>query len=249
MICIIGIMTENDNDKNKVRVRKQNSGSFNRKAKQRKDVMAKSLVGSIATLFNAKRQKSLLSSQVEEASDEQLGEEGVNEEATGEDHEEPTTEGVDLGDGGINEANEESRDGGVNEENESMLDLEKDVDVNYNPGLWGKINDTKRVRLVLRGPIKILRENDGFPKESTRGRHFSSNLYICDLPNGEKQERKWLVYSNELDKVFCFCCKLFKSKSNSQWQLVWPKRVLVIGITSLESLESMKGMWSTSPMS
>uniref|UniRef100_A0A2N9IMQ4 TTF-type domain-containing protein n=1 Tax=Fagus sylvatica TaxID=28930 RepID=A0A2N9IMQ4_FAGSY len=110
------------------------------------------------------------------------------------------------------EHNEDNlRDGGVNEEaSVSMLDLEKDVDVNYDPGLWGIINDTKRVMLVKKGPIKILKENDEFPKEPNRGRHFSSKLYTSNRPNGEKQERKWLVYSNELDKVFCFCCKLFK---------------------------------------
>ena len=33
--------------------RKQNLGSYNRKAKQRKDQMAKSLAGSISSLFNA----------------------------------------------------------------------------------------------------------------------------------------------------------------------------------------------------
>jgi hypothetical protein len=32
--------------------------------------------------------------------------------------------------------------------------------------------------LVKRGPIKILKENDEFPKEPNRGRHFSSKLYI-----------------------------------------------------------------------
>lgn len=220
MIYILGTMTKNENDKNRVRFRKQNSGSHNRKVKQRKDAMEKSLVGSIASLYHAREQKSLLSSQVEEASDEEFGEENVNdnnlrdegdnEEASGagmpDVHEEPMNEGVNV-------ANEESSDGGVKEDYESMLDLEKNVDVNYDPGLWGSINETKRVMLVLRGPIKILRENDVFPKESTRGRHFSSNYYICDLPNGEKQERKWLVYSNELNKVFCFCCKLFKPKS------------------------------------
>jgi hypothetical protein len=66
--------------------------------------------------------------------------------------------------------------------------------------------------LVKKGLIQILKENDEFPKEPNRGRHFSSKLYTCDRPNGEKQERKWLVYSNGLDRVFCFCCRLFKHK-------------------------------------
>ena len=66
--------------------------------------------------------------------------------------------------------------------------------------------------LVKKGPIKILKENYEFPKEPNRGRHFSSKLYTCDHPNDEKQERKWLMYSNGLDRVFCFCCKLFKHK-------------------------------------
>jgi hypothetical protein len=82
-------------------------------------------------------------------------------------------------------------DGGVNEEaSVSMLDLEKNVDVNYDPRLWGIINDTKRVMLIKKGIIKILKENDKFSKEPNRGRHFSSKLYTCDRPNGEKQERK-----------------------------------------------------------
>ena len=55
------------------------------------------------------------------------------EEASDEDHEDPVNENV----------------------HESILDLEKDVEVNYDPGLWGSINDTKRVMIVQRGPIKI----------------------------------------------------------------------------------------------
>uniref|UniRef100_A0A2N9EVA5 TTF-type domain-containing protein n=1 Tax=Fagus sylvatica TaxID=28930 RepID=A0A2N9EVA5_FAGSY len=141
-------------------------------------------------------------------------EEFSEEESSGEDMDEAhESEGVDVANDEFREEHNEDnlRDGGVNEEaSVSMLDLEKDVDVNYDPGLWGIINDTKRVMLVKKGPIKILKENDEFPKEPIRGRHFSSKLYTSNRPNGEKQERKWLVYSNELDKVFCFCCKLFK---------------------------------------
>ena len=99
------------------------------------------------------------------------------------------SEGVDIANDEFREEHNKDnlRDGGVNEEaSVSMLDLEKDVDVNYDPGLWVIINDTKRVMLVKKGPIKILKENDEFLKEPNRGRYFFSKLYTSNRPNGEK---------------------------------------------------------------
>ena len=61
------------------------------------------------------------------------------------------SEGVDVANDEFREEQNKDNlgDGGVNEEaSVNMLDLEKDVDVNYDPGLWGIINDTKRVMLV-----------------------------------------------------------------------------------------------------
>ena len=51
-------MTKNKNDKNRVRSRKQKSGYYNKKVKQQKDIMTKSLKDSISNLFNARIQKS-----------------------------------------------------------------------------------------------------------------------------------------------------------------------------------------------
>jgi len=60
--------------------------------------------------------------------------------------------------------------------------------------------------LVEKGHIKVI--DMDFPKDKY-SRHFSSSNYIQKLPNGEKNERKWLIYSRDLNRVFCFCCKLF----------------------------------------
>ena len=154
-------MTNNDNDNNRVRSRKQNSGYYNRKVKQRKDIMAKLLVGSVSNLFNAKIKKFLFLSQVEEASREDMNEVHVEpnesvvaneefseEEASGEDmdevHEKYMSEGVDMANDEFREEynedhtlmNDNLGDEGVNVEVcISMLDLEKDIDVNYDPVL------------------------------------------------------------------------------------------------------------------
>ncbi|KYN27536.1 Zinc finger MYM-type protein 5 [Trachymyrmex cornetzi] len=79
--------------------------------------------------------------------------------------------------------------------------------VSEDPGLWPEnINNDFATILVKRGPVQV--HNHNFLVNDD-GRKFSDNYYYRRLPNGEKTNREWFLYSISKNAVYCFCCKIF----------------------------------------
>ncbi|XP_047135550.1 zinc finger MYM-type protein 1-like [Hydra vulgaris] len=80
-------------------------------------------------------------------------------------------------------------------------------------GNWPIVRSSNFVdHLIKLGPFQITKEK--YP-EDRNGRHFSSIYYNRKLANGETFCRRWLVYSDSKNSVFCFCCLLFDNNSKS----------------------------------
>lgn len=91
--------------------------------------------------------------------------------------------------------------------NEERISLNLD-----DPGNWGNLTQQQRDDVIKRGPQRG--DIVDFPID-IQGRHFSLDHYSRQLTNGEKMDRKWLIYSVVLNKVYCFCCTLFKRSSRA----------------------------------
>ncbi|CAN6283179.1 unnamed protein product [Urochloa humidicola] len=176
--------------------RKYESGSQKRKRRKRIDELIESQRGSIEKFLKSSTSTTSINPDKSAivAVDEQTN---INPE-----DEAPTEDNVGINTDD-NNVSDHKPSAGVNEQPAFTSDM-------YDPVNWNNLDNKARDILVEKGPIR--EENIAFPLDAN-SRHFSCTHYSRKMSNGEVHDRKWLVYSKQVDKVFCFCCKLFGSNN------------------------------------
>lgn len=85
--------------------------------------------------------------------------------------------------------------------------------INLNdPKSWPEMEDKVRCFLIENGPDQG-KSCDFRLSISEGGRKFSEDWFKKTLPNNEKIDRLWLIYSDVNKSLFCFPCLLFARKS------------------------------------
>ncbi|CAL5198461.1 unnamed protein product [Lathyrus oleraceus] len=98
----------------------------------------------------------------------------------------------------------------VNNDDDADDDDDDNVDYDiFDPRNWDRLQSKLIDLLVVKGPKRDNSIVKGH--RDSLNRRFTANLYTRALANGEVCDRDWLVYLKELDRVFCFCCKVFKN--------------------------------------
>ncbi|XP_071739068.1 uncharacterized protein [Rutidosis leptorrhynchoides] len=188
----------------------QPSGAQNRKRKKQQQELTQSLQGSLHKYF-VRHESNDNENIVEENNVEEhnvqannVGENGVEEDNVVENN-------VNENKNEYNNMFGDNANQNYVEENNESVGKSCDIGVNFNifdVRVWDGLSSNMKDLLVTKWPVR--ETNFDYPKDKAN-RHFSDIHYECKLPNSDIVDRKWLVYSKELDKVFCFCCKLFKT--------------------------------------
>jgi hypothetical protein len=191
--------------------KKHESGAAKRKRKRQEEQFRQSQQGALDKFF------SVPSSAVSEH-DENPIDAPENQEEPRTENLQPSSEPGNLQPFYDNDNISEQIDAWMNENLQSSSEPENSVDDVqpsihdvFDPRTWENLDNKGRDILIEKGPVREL--NLEFSADA-RNRRFSYTYYSRKLSNGEVVDRKWLVYSKHVDKVFCFCCKLFRSDQN-----------------------------------
>ncbi|XP_038644232.1 zinc finger MYM-type protein 1-like, partial [Scyliorhinus canicula] len=67
--------------------------------------------------------------------------------------------------------------------------------------------------IIMNGSHPINKQYN-FPKDANK-RSFSVTMMYRKINNGENFLRRWLIYSESTNKIYCFCCKIFGFSNKS----------------------------------
>ncbi|KAK1423943.1 hypothetical protein QVD17_19254 [Tagetes erecta] len=168
-------------------------------------VLIKILRGALLKFFKKQDQSSSVDKD-EDNIDDDMDEDDVNDNMDEEDaNDNDNEENVNRDEEDANDSlDEEDVNANVDEEDAHVT---PNIDI-FDPRCWDGLGQNMINMLVKNGPKRDLTIVNG-PVDK-RGRRFSNNIYTRILPNRETSDRVWLVYSKEVNALFCFCCKLFK---------------------------------------
>ena len=103
------------------------------------------------------------------------------------------------------------------QENGGPSSADVDVTVSFplkDPATWPThLNPNDHDCIIAEGPFSPYLER--YPKDGTK-RSFSNVFYYRLAPNGEKVKRRWLLYSQQNNSVYCFCCKIFSTARSNK---------------------------------
>lgn len=87
--------------------------------------------------------------------------------------------------------------------------------INFNdPAQWPDIlSAAERNHIIVNGPYPINKQSI-FPKDANN-RCFSVSMMFRKINNGETFIRRWLIYSESTNKIYCFSCKIFGCSERS----------------------------------
>ncbi|KAF0768643.1 zinc finger MYM-type protein 1-like [Aphis craccivora] len=92
------------------------------------------------------------------------------------------------------------------------------------PSSWPPITDKIRTLLINHGPQQGKSSDFYFSENITDKRRFTINWFTKILPNGEKVERSWLLYSDKTKSLYCFPCMLFGNKTMTSPSITDPQK-------------------------
>ena len=119
--------------------------------------------------------------------------------------------------------------------NETLSDKDKTDDYYYfhnDVATWPEVlTHNMRVEMIKLGPerfqnkegafkpaIRVIKEED---KEESLN-FLSKKWFYKTLKNGDEILRSWLLYSNSLSGLYCFCSKLFQSRNDNSSSVFKP---------------------------